>query len=57
MKNERIMADSFMVKKWKLRIYRIRQTGTATVLWLSRDDALIYLQELQAGKLQADQGR
>ncbi len=57
MKNYQIMADRFVVKKHNLRIYRIREPSTATVLWLSRDDALIHLKEIQAEELQARQGR
>lgn len=52
-----IMADSFVVKKHNLRIYRVREPYTATVLWLSREDALIHLKEIQAEQLQADRGR
>ena len=57
MKDNRIMADSFIVKKRKLRIYRIRQSGKAAVLCLSRDDALAYLKDQQAKRLQAKQGQ
>ena len=57
MKPLKIMADSFVVRKQNLRIYRIREPYTATTLWLSRDEAITYLKEIQAKKLQADQSR
>jgi hypothetical protein len=57
MNDDRIMADSFLIKSRNLRIYRIRQTGRATILCLSRDGALNYLKDLQAKRLQAKQGQ
>jgi hypothetical protein len=57
MNDETVMADSFVVRKRRLRIYRIRQKGKATVLCLSRDDALSYLKDMQARRLRARQGQ
>ena len=55
--DEPITADTFLLKSRNIRVYRIRQKGKATVLCLSRDDALAYLKDLQAKRLQAKQGR
>ena len=55
--DEPIMADTFLVKKRNLRIYRIRQTGKATVLCLSRDAALAYLKDMQTKRLPAKQSQ
>lgn len=53
MKQLCIRADSFVLKKRRIRIYRIRQRGTGTVLWTSPEAAIHYLKELQIKRLQA----
>jgi hypothetical protein len=53
----RIRADSFVLKKRKIRIYRVRHRNSGTVLWISPDDALNYLRNIQAKKLQANTHR
>ena len=57
MNDNSIQADSFVVKSRNLRIYRIRHSSGATILWLMRDDALRYLKNIQGERLQAEQGR
>ena len=57
MKSHQIMADSFVLKHRRLRIYRVSQTNSATLLWFLRDDAVNYLKQIQVEKLQARQGR
>jgi hypothetical protein len=54
---DRIMADSFVLKKLNLRIYRIRRDNRATVLCLSRERALRCLKEIRTEELLANQGR
>lgn len=53
MKQPCFRADSFVLKKRRILIYRLRQHGTGTVLWTSRDAALDYLIKLQTQRLQA----
>ncbi len=53
MKQSCIRADSFVLKSRRLRIYRVRQRGTSTVLWISADAARHYLKKLQTQQLQA----
>ena len=53
MKQLCIRADSFVLKSRRIRIYRIRQCGTGTVLWTSPEAAIHYLKELQITRLQA----
>lgn len=53
MKQLCIRADSFVLKKRRIRIYRIRQRGTGTVLWTSPEAAIDYLKNLQIKRLQA----
>jgi hypothetical protein len=53
MKQPCIRADSFVLKSRRIRIYRVRQRGTSTVLWTSADAALRYLTILQIQQLQA----
>jgi len=57
MNDFRIRADSFILKSRRVRIYRIRHRGSATVLWTSAEQALRYLKEIQSRRLQAKQGR
>ncbi len=58
MKQICIRADSFVVKKRRMLVYRLRQPGNATLLWTSRDAALRHLTNLQHQRLQAkDKGR
>ena len=53
MKQQCIRADSFVLKSRPIRIYRVRQRGSGTVLWTSADAALRYLKILQIQQLQA----
>ena len=53
MKQSCIRADSFVLKSRPIRIYRVRQRGSGTVLWTSADAALRYLKILQIQQLQA----
>lgn len=50
----RIRADSFVLKSRRIRIYRVRHRNSGTVLWTSPDQALNYLRNIQAKKLQAN---
>jgi triphosphoribosyl-dephospho-CoA synthetase len=55
MKNdEHILADTFLVRRYRLRIFRIRQRDTATVLWTVEEYAVRHLQTLNTQKLQAE---
>jgi hypothetical protein len=47
MNEHRIRADSFVLKKQRIRIYRIRHRDSATVYWIKSDDALRYLQRFR----------
>ena len=49
-----IHADTFLMKRYRLRIYRIRQRDTATVLWTVEEYAVRHLQKLNTEKLQAE---
>lgn len=51
MKQLCIRADSFVLTKRRIRIYRIRQRGTGTVLWTMPEAAIHYLKELQIQRL------
>jgi hypothetical protein len=53
----RIRADSFVLKNRRKRIYRVRHHRGATVFWTSPDDALKYLRDFQARRLQAKDKR
>ena len=55
MSNESVQADILWVKSrnTNLPIFRVVQTGSATVLWKSREQALTYLERLQLQLLQA----
>lgn len=58
MKQSCFRADSFAVRKRRILIYRLRQHGTGTLLWLSRDEALKHLTQIQHQRLQVkDKGR
>jgi len=57
MNEHRIRADSFVLKKRRIRIYRVRHRDGATVFWMSGKQALRYLTEIQRKILQAKQGR
>ncbi|MGE3622343.1 MAG: hypothetical protein AB7H77_00520 [Bdellovibrionales bacterium] len=57
MNDFRIRADSFVLRKRRIRIYRVRHRGSATVFWISADQALRYLKKIQEQRLQARQGR
>ena len=54
MTGDPIEADTFLVPRHGLRIFRIRQRGTATVLWTVEGNAVRHLQKLNMEKLQAD---
>lgn len=51
MRDEQIVADSFVIISRRKRIFRIKRRGTATLLWTSRADALRYLEKRCAQKL------
>jgi len=53
----RIRADSFVLKKRRIRIYRVKHQGSATIFYTSADQALRYLRQIQERRLQARQGR
>ncbi len=53
MKQSCIRADSFVLKSRRIRIYRVWQRGSSTVLWISADAARHYLKKLQTQQLQA----
>ncbi len=53
----RVRADSFVLKKRNIRIYRVKHLGSATVFYTSGDQALRYLRKIQEQRLQARQGR
>ena len=53
----RIRADSFVLRKRRIRIYRVKHHNSATVFYTSADQALRYLRQIQERKLQARQGR
>jgi len=57
MNEQRIRAGSFVLKKRRLRIYRVRHGGSATVFWTSGERALRYLKDIQTRRLQVKQGR
>jgi len=57
MNDFRIRADSFVLKKRRKRIYRVRHRNGGTILWTSPDDALKYLRDIQARRLQAKNNR
>lgn len=49
--------DSFTVKCRRIRIYRVRQRGSGTVLHLSRARALRSLRDIQRQKLKKEEAR
>ena len=53
MNDKSIMADCLVLNSRNQRVFRTRQHGSATVLWLHREDVLNYLLKNQAEKLQA----
>ena len=57
MNDNRIMADSFLLKGYDLRVFRIRRPTGATILCFSRERALHCLQEINYEELQAKQSR
>jgi hypothetical protein len=53
-----IQADSFILKSHGIRIYRIQQEGSATVLWGCPEEASRYLQIIKGQELRAkEKGR
>ena len=57
MNDNRIMTDSFFVKGYDVRVFRIRRSAGATILCFSRERALRCLQEINYEELQAKQSR
>jgi Leu/Phe-tRNA-protein transferase len=62
MNEHRIRADSFLLKKRNLRIYRIAEPDTAVLLWTAEQQAVNYIQKLHIQKLfakrkEAERGR
>jgi hypothetical protein len=51
MNKEFVQTDSFVLKKNKLRIYRVLQRKGATVLWMSEQQAAQHVQRLHMEKL------
>jgi len=51
MRNDFIRTDSFMVKKHKLRIYRVAERGKCILLWTSEQQAAQYVQRIHIQKL------
>ena len=51
MNKELVRADSFVLKKKNLRIYRVLQRKGATVLWMSEQQAAQHVQRLHMEKL------
>ncbi len=47
MKQQCLRADSFVLKSRRIRIYRVRQRDSGTVLWTSADAALQYHNQIQ----------
>jgi hypothetical protein len=47
------LIDSFPLKRHGVRIYRIVYRNSGTLLWISREHALRYLESAQSKKLQA----
>ncbi len=47
MNNQFVRTDSFVLKKHKLRIYRVTEPKSATVFWTTEQQALNYVQKLQ----------
>jgi len=56
MNEHRIRADSFVLKKRRIRIYRVRHRDSATIFWMSGKQALHYLTETQKKILQMRRG-
>jgi len=52
-----IRTDSFVLKKHKLRVYRVAEPGTAAVLWTSEQQAARYVQKLHIQKLLVEKKR
>ena len=57
MNDNQIVADSFMLKGYDVRVFRIRRPSGATVLCFSRERALRCLQEIHYEELRVKQGR
>jgi len=58
MNDNRIQADSFILELHGIRIYRIRQEGSATVLYGCPEEASRYLQKIKGQELRAkEKGR
>ena len=53
MNDNPIQTDSFVLKSRGIRIYRIRQEGSATILWGCSEGAFRYLQEIKREELRA----
>ena len=57
MDKEFVQTDSFVLKKRKLRIFRVAERGSATLLWTSEQQAIHYVQKLHILKLLARRNR
>ena len=51
MYRKRILANNFTIKSRNIQIYSVRQRGSATILWLSREDAIAYMLAMQLNSL------
>ena len=51
MNKQFVRTDSFVLKKHNLRIYRVNEPNTATVLWTAEQPAIHYVQRLHIKKL------
>jgi len=57
MNDNQIVTDSFILKGYDVRVFRIRRPSGATVLCFSRERALRCLQEINYEELRVKQGR
>lgn len=56
MNNEFVRTDSFVLKKYNLRIFRVAEPKTAVLLWTTEQQAIHYVQKLHIRKLLAKRG-
>ena len=54
MNSNTIHADVIFLRKRGLRVFRIRQGNTTTLMWTVEDDAVRHLFKLNAERLQAE---
>jgi hypothetical protein len=57
MDKEFVQTDSFVLKKRKLRIFRVVERGSGALLWTSEQQAIRYIQKLHFQKLLARKNR